>query len=69
MLHAAGGEGAAARMDFDAAIAIFERLESRLELGRALVVRAGVGEDPDEDIRKARKLFEACAAVSDLAQL
>ena len=39
-------------------------LDSRLELGRASVVRAVVGAGPgDEDIQKARELFEARGAV------
>ena len=63
------GDEEAARKDFDAAIEIFEKLESRLELARALMVRAGVVSEPDEDIRKARELFEACGAVGDLARL
>jgi hypothetical protein len=56
------GDEEAARRDLDAAIEIFERLESRLELGRALVVR---GED--EDIEEAREMFEGCGVVGDLA--
>jgi hypothetical protein len=52
MLHAERGDEAAARTDLDAAIEIFEKLESRLELARALVVR-GEG----EDLYRARKLF------------
>jgi hypothetical protein len=47
----------AARKDLDAAIKIFERLESRLELGRTLVVR-GV----DDDLTRARKIIESCGA-------
>jgi len=39
-------------------------LDSRLELGRASVVRAVVGAGPGaEDIQKARELFEARGAV------
>jgi hypothetical protein len=60
MLHAARGDEAAARKDLDAAIEIFEKLESRLELARALVVR---GED--KDLERARELFEACGAAGD----
>ena len=59
-LRAARGDEEAVRKDFHTAIEIFEKLESRLELGRALVVRGGV-----EDIRKARELFEACGVVGD----
>jgi hypothetical protein len=59
-LHAARGDEEAARKDLDAAIEIFERLESRLELARALVLR---GED--DDLTRARDLFEACGAASD----
>jgi hypothetical protein len=57
MLHAARGDEEAARKDLDAAIEIFERLESRLELARSLVVR-----HKDEDVARARELFEACGA-------
>ena len=60
-LHSTRGDEEAARKDFDAAIEIFERLESRLELGRALVVRGG-----GEDLQKARELIEACGAAGDL---
>jgi hypothetical protein len=63
-LHKARGDEEAARKDLDAAIEIFERLESRLELGRALVVRGG-----DEDLVRARELFEACGAAGDLTNL
>ena len=41
-LHAARGDNEAARKDLDAAIEIFERLESRLKLGRSLVLRGGL---------------------------
>jgi tetratricopeptide (TPR) repeat protein len=60
-LHAARGNEAAARTDIDAAIGIFEKLESRLELARALVVRGD-----DEDLDRARDLFEVCGAPTDL---
>jgi hypothetical protein len=38
--------------------------EHRIELGRALVVR---GED--DDLSRARDLFQACGAPADLANL
>ena len=41
-LHAARGSEGAARRDFDTAIEIFEKLESRIELGRSLVLRGGL---------------------------
>jgi len=63
-LHAARGDHLGARKDFDAAIEIFERLESRIELGRTLVLR---GED--EDLVRAGELFQACGATADLAKL
>jgi tetratricopeptide (TPR) repeat protein len=63
-LHAARGDDDAARRDVDAAIEIFEELGSRLELARALVVRAGLPDEPDTDMRRARELFEACGAVA-----
>ena len=63
-LHAARGDEEAAREDLGAAIEIFEKLESRLELGRALVVR-----NRDDDPDRARELFEACGAPTDLAEL
>ena len=46
------------------AIETFEKLESRLELARALVVRGN-----DEDLGRARELFEGCGAPADLAAL
>ena len=63
-LHIARGDEEAARRDFGAAIAIFEELGSRLELGRTLVLR---GED--DDLVLARELFEACGAAGDLTKL
>jgi tetratricopeptide (TPR) repeat protein len=56
-LHTARGDEKAARKDVDAAIEIFERLESRIELARALVIRGA-----DDDLSRARELFEACGA-------
>jgi tetratricopeptide (TPR) repeat protein len=63
-LYAARGDFDAAGQDLDAAVAIFERIESRLELGRTLVLRGSV-----EDIERARELFERCGAVGDLTKL
>ena len=63
-LHTARGYEEAARRDLDAAIEILERLESRLELARTLVVRGG-----DKDLERARDLFEACGAAGDLDNL
>jgi len=63
-LHAARGDKGAARRDFDAAIEIFERLESRLELARTLVLRGD-----DENLIRARDLFQACGATGDLSNL
>jgi tetratricopeptide (TPR) repeat protein len=68
-LHAARGDGAAARRDLDAAVAFLENLGSRIELGRTLVLRAGLSADPAEDISRARELFAACAAAGDLQTL
>ena len=68
-LHLARGDEETARQDFDAAIDIFEDLGSRLELGRTLLLRVGVGPEAVDDIRKARELFEACGAAGDLANL
>ena len=62
-LHLARGDEDAALEDLDAAIEIFEELGSRLELARTLVVRAEVGENRNDDIRRARELFEACGAA------
>ena len=61
-LHDAQGDEEAARKDLDAAIEIFEEFESRIELGRTLVLRG-----KDEDL--ARALFRACGATGDLAAL
>ena len=63
-LHAARGDDEAARKDLDAAIEIFERLERRLELGKALVLRGA-----DGDLARARELFETCGALGDLSRL
>jgi len=60
-LHAARGDDDAARKDLDTAIEIFEKLESRLELGRALVLRGD-----DEDLTRARDLFQSCGAPTNL---
>ena len=70
-LHQLRGNGERASTDFDAAIAIFEDLGSRIELGRTLVLRASLndGDDAEEDRLKARTLFEACGAAGDLAAL
>jgi tetratricopeptide (TPR) repeat protein len=62
-LHVARGDEEAARKDLDTAIEIFEKLESRIELGRTLILR---GED--HDIARARELFEVCGAPTDPAQ-
>jgi hypothetical protein len=56
-LHAARGDQEAARNDLDAAIEIFEMLESRLELARALAERGG-----DKDLDRARDLFQSSGA-------
>jgi len=63
-LHAAWGDEESARKDFGTAIEIFEKLESRLELGRALVLRGG-----DNDLERARDLLETCGATGDLSHL
>jgi len=62
-IHTARGDVEAARADFDAAIAIPEEFESRIVLGRSLVLRGG-----DGDLERARELFEACGAAADLAK-
>ena len=64
-LYGARGDETAARTDLDVATEIFERLESRLELARALVVRAEVGESRHEDLERARELFEGCRVAGD----
>ena len=61
LLHTERGDKDAARKDLDTAIEIFERLESRLELGRALVLRGD-----DEDLTRARDLFQSCGAPTNL---
>jgi tetratricopeptide (TPR) repeat protein len=63
-LHFAKGNCDAAGQDLDAAVAIFERFESRLELGRTLALRGS-----DGDLERARELFERCGAARDLAKL
>jgi hypothetical protein len=45
-----------------AAIAIFEELGSRIELGPTLVLRGG-----DNDLAPARELFQACAATGEFS--
>jgi tetratricopeptide (TPR) repeat protein len=60
-LHQTRGEEEAVRKDLDAAIEIFEKLESRLELARALVLRS-----EDDDLTRARELFEACGAPTNI---
>jgi len=47
---------------FNAAIAIFDDLGSRIELGRALVLRGG-----DNDLARARELFQACGATGEFS--
>jgi tetratricopeptide (TPR) repeat protein len=64
LLLLARGDDEAARNDLDLAIEIFERLESRLELARTLALR---GED--DDLSRARELFQACGAQGDLENL
>ena len=63
-LYAARGDFDAAGQDLDAAVAIFERIESRLELGRTLVLRGSA-----EDLDRAHELFERCGAEGDLTKL
>jgi hypothetical protein len=60
-LHVARGNKEAARKDIDAAIEIFEKLESRLELARALMLRGD-----EDDLTRAHDLFESCGAKGDL---
>jgi len=64
LLNRARSDHEAAAADFDAGIAIFEELGSRLELARTLVLRGG-----DTDLARARELFEKCGALGDLAKL
>jgi hypothetical protein len=59
--HAARGDEEAARTGLDAAIEIFEKLESRLELARALVVRGD-----SDDLTRAHDLFESCGAPTEV---
>jgi len=54
----------AREQDFGAAIAIFEDLGSQIELGRTLVLRGG-----DDDLARARELFQGCGAAGDLVNL
>ena len=63
-LHAARGDEETPRKDLDAAIEIFERLESRLEFARTPVLRGD-----DEDLSRARDLFQSRGATADLANL
>jgi tetratricopeptide (TPR) repeat protein len=63
-LNAARGDDKASRADLDAAVEIFERTESRLELARTLVLRG-----QEDDLARAREIFEACGAAGDLARL
>jgi hypothetical protein len=58
--HAERCDEEVTRKNLDAAIEIFERLESRLELGRALMVRGD-----DEDFDRARELFQTCGAPTN----
>ena len=62
--HTARDDGGAARKDLDAAIEIFEKLESRVELARVLEVRGG-----EEDLGRAHDLFQTCGAPGNLADL
>jgi tetratricopeptide (TPR) repeat protein len=64
VLQAASGDLAAAGRNYDAAISIFDELESRVEFGRTLVLRGGEG-----DIDRARQIFERCGAKGDLAAM
>jgi tetratricopeptide (TPR) repeat protein len=71
-IYTAQGRWDEADHAFDRAIARFEGLGSRLELGRALYYRGalryaqGQGEAGRADAERARALFEACGAVRDL---
>jgi tetratricopeptide (TPR) repeat protein len=69
LLHLARGATESARDDFEATVTIFDDLGSRIELGRTLVLRAPLSTNPDEDLARARALFEACGASADLIQL
>ena len=64
LLNRARADHEAATADFDGAIVIFEKLGSRLELARTLVLRGG-----DDDLAGARDLFEKCGALGDLGKL
>ncbi|MDX2436019.1 MAG: AAA family ATPase, partial [Acidobacteriota bacterium] len=64
LLHRARGDDQAAATDFERAISIFDDLGSRLDLGRTLVLRG-----TDEDLERAREIFETCGAAGDLAKL
>ncbi|HSO23892.1 MAG TPA: AAA family ATPase [Chondromyces sp.] len=70
-LRAAGGDDGAARAELDAAVEIFDRLGSRIELGRTLELRGALteGAAAGADRERARELFEACGAVADLQRL
>jgi tetratricopeptide (TPR) repeat protein len=63
-LHVARGDDEAALDDLGVAIEIFEKLGSRIELGRTLVLRGN-----DGDLPRARELFEACGASCELTKL
>jgi hypothetical protein len=61
-LHVARGDEEAARKDLDQAIEIFEELGSWIELGRTLVLRGG-----DNDLARARELFQTCGATGEFS--
>jgi len=69
LLHLTRGATESARDDFEGTVTIFDDLGSRIELGRTLVLRAPLSTNPDEDLDRARALFEACGASADLIQL